>query len=313
MKILPIEGVIGLDTTAAQVRGELKGAGDVELQVNSPGGFVHDGIAIHNLLRDHRRAGHRVTARIMGLAASASSFIPLAAETITVMDNAIVFVHNPHMMAVGDQHAMTKAARLLDSAAALLGEAYARRLGVDAAAARALMDAETWWHGPEALAAGFADSVESSGDSDTDRAQALATAQLAVNGALDSIRTHPEPLDRLAALLPTDRRQPEARRPEPAQGSEEAERERILGILTLPEARDRQAAALELAKLPTMTMEAARAVLASLPAAASARQGPTAFERHMAALGNPILGDDHDADDHASFDPAAWEILRPAR
>lgn len=313
MTPIPIEGIIGLDITPANVRAQLAGAGDIEIQVHSPGGFLHDGIAIHNLLLDHRRAGHRVTARITSLAASAASYVLLAAESISAAANATVMIHNPHMIALGDHRALAKSAQLLAAAAGLMAEGYAARLGVEQDAARALMDAETWWHGQEIVDAGLAQALESPvADEPTGRKQAVARGQLAVTAMLESVKSHPEPLDRLAALLPTPERPPmsHATPPNTTQAIE-AERARLLGILELPEARERQAAALALAKTPGMTPEAAAAVLAAVPVPKPAG-GLSAFEKHMAALGNPPIGDDDDSRPPAP-DPAAWSLLRSTR
>lgn len=313
--ILPIEGCIGFDITPAQVRAQLAGAGDVEIQVHSPGGALYDGIALHNALVDHRRAGHRVTARVTGLAASAASYVLLAAESITAAANAMVMIHNPHMLACGDHRALAKSAQLLDTAAAMLAEGYAARLGVTVDAARRMMDDETWWHGQEIVTAGLALALESPVTDDPllPKSQAVARGQLAVNAMLDAVKAHPEPLERLAALLPTatTATMPSAA-PEIARAVE-SERMRILGILSLPEARDRPAAAAALAQTKEMTPAAAAAILATVPATTSARHGPSEFERHMAALGNPRVGLDDEGADSQAFDPRAWSVLRTTR
>jgi len=59
-----------------------------------------------------------------------------------------------------------------------------------------------------------------------------------------------------------------------------AERDRIMGILSLDEAQGREAAAKELAKNPAMTVEGAKAVLAAIPQTAQAAS-ETALDRLM--------------------------------
>jgi ATP-dependent protease ClpP protease subunit len=99
---LNIDGAIGVDVFAREVREQLAAAeGPVEILVNSPGGSVTEGVAIYNAIRDYRRAGNQVTARVVGLAASMSSYIPLAADTVTVEDNAVFMIHEPSMIALG--------------------------------------------------------------------------------------------------------------------------------------------------------------------------------------------------------------------
>jgi ATP-dependent protease ClpP protease subunit len=204
MKVITLEGVVGLDITPAEIRAQLQAAGDVELQVHSPGGFLHDGIALHNVIADHRRAGHHVTARLIGLAASAASYMVLAADTIRAAPNSVVMIHNPHVLTIGDHRALAKTANMLSAAAGLMADGYAARLGITPEAARALMDGETWWHGEEIAAAGFADQLEApleTTEAPAGKEQAVARGRFAVSAMLDAIKAQPEPLDRLAALV----------------------------------------------------------------------------------------------------------------
>ena len=231
MKTIHLEGVVGIDITPADVRAQLQGAGDVELQVHSPGGFLHDGIALHNVISDHRRAGHHVTARLIGLAASAASYLVLAADTIRAAPNSVVMIHNPHVLTIGDHHALAKTATMLSAAAGLMAEGYAARLGITPEAARALMDGETWWHGEEITAAGFADQLDApleTTEAPASKEQAVARGQFAVSAMLDALKTQPEPLERLAALLPVT---PAPAAPNAAERAAAAERERIQAVL----------------------------------------------------------------------------------
>lgn len=262
MTPIHIEGCIGWDITPADVRAQLQGAGDVELQVHSPGGFLHDALAIHNALLDHRRAGHRVSARVTGLAASAASYIVTAAEVVTAARNAVVMIHNPHVLALGDHRALAKSAQVLEAAAGLLADGYALRLG-GAESAHALMDAETWWHGEEIVSAGFADALDPPLEADPasqSRSQAMAHGQFAVSAMLDGLKNHPEPLDRLAALLPSSKTPPAQSAAELAAA---AESQRIQAVLSL-HAPGHEALLRELAfDGHTTGPEAAAAVLAA--------------------------------------------------
>lgn len=230
MDTIHIEGCIGWDVTPTEVRAQLQGAGDVEVQVHSPGGFLHDGIAIHNALLDHRRAGHRVTARVVGLAASAASYIVLAAEQITAARNAVVMIHNPHVLALGDHRALAKSAQVLEAAASLMADGYAARLG-GVESARALMDAETWWHGEEIVTAGFADALDAPLEEEpaASKQQEVARGQFAVAAMLDGLKQQSEPLERLAALLPSVKSSPDQTA---AERAAVAERERIQAVLS---------------------------------------------------------------------------------
>ncbi|MCP4549670.1 MAG: Clp protease ClpP, partial [bacterium] len=75
---LDIHGVIGMDVDSSMVAAILRNAGDVSeigVSINSPGGSVHAGIAIYNLLRRHAA---KVIVYVDGLAASIASVIMLA-------------------------------------------------------------------------------------------------------------------------------------------------------------------------------------------------------------------------------------------
>jgi ATP-dependent protease ClpP protease subunit len=177
MNQIALEGVVGLDVTAKEFRQKLSEAGsDVELLINSPGGVVTDGIAIFNAIRDHRRNGGSIVARVVGMAASMATYIPMAATSVEIEDNAIWMIHNPWGLAIGDQNEMRKEADILDGMASILARAYSEKTGIADADIRAMMDSEKWIYGSEIKEAGFADSVIPAGDGPEDRPEALAVA-----------------------------------------------------------------------------------------------------------------------------------------
>ena len=92
--------------------------------VNSPGGSVYEGIAIFNLLRDFRRGGGVVNAKIKGLAASMATYVAMAADSVSVEDNAVWMVHNPWNISVGDAREMRKEADILDGLAKIRSQHY---------------------------------------------------------------------------------------------------------------------------------------------------------------------------------------------
>ena len=77
----------------------LKGVGDVDVRVNSPGGDVFAGVSIFNALRRHEG---EVTVHVDGLAASAASLFTLAGDKSFIADNAMVMVHKAWSFAVGN-------------------------------------------------------------------------------------------------------------------------------------------------------------------------------------------------------------------
>lgn len=145
--------------TAKQFISEFKkipAGNTVLLRVNSPGGDVFDGLAIYNVIARHPGA---VKATIDGLAASMASVIVMAANEITMPDNAYMMIHNPWGISIGDAEEMIKTADLLGKLAGTLADTYAKRSGQDAEKIAELMNEETWLTAAEAKELGLADNV----------------------------------------------------------------------------------------------------------------------------------------------------------
>ena len=136
---------------------DLRGLGPVQsirLSINSPGGDVFDGWAIYNALKMHPA---KVEATVMGVAASMASVIAMAADTITMPLGAMMMIHNPVGVAVGEAKDMQHMAALLDQIKQDIVAAYANRTGMSTDEIATLMDAETWMNGQQALDQGFCD------------------------------------------------------------------------------------------------------------------------------------------------------------
>lgn len=129
---------------------------NITVRINSPGGDVFDGIAMHNDLHAHPATVH---VDVVGLAASAASIIAMAGDTISVADNAFIMIHNAWGMAVGDKEVMTEFADVLEQIDEALARTYAERTGIDVKDIVAMMAAETWLSGADAVEQGFADEV----------------------------------------------------------------------------------------------------------------------------------------------------------
>lgn len=136
---------------------DLDALGDVQsitVRINSPGGVVWDGFAIYNALKDHPAEVH---VRVDGLAASIASVIAMSGDTVTMGEGAMLMVHNPWSLAMGDANDLRGAADMLDKVKEGLVHAYAWRTGLDRGTVADLMEAETWFTAAEAVAHGFAD------------------------------------------------------------------------------------------------------------------------------------------------------------
>lgn len=152
--------------TAADFAKELQAvqAKTITVRMNTPGGDVFDGLAIYNSLKAHGAAIH---VKVDGLAASIGSIIAMAGSTITMGESAFLMIHNPWALVIGNANDMRDMADTLDKIGGSLAGVYATRPKVSKEKAQAFMDAETWFTAEEAVAAGFADAIETTQTDET--------------------------------------------------------------------------------------------------------------------------------------------------
>jgi len=144
--------------TASDVAAALKeaGPGPVNVRINSGGGDVFQGIAIHTLLARHSGI---VSVYVDGLAASAASFIMLAGDRIHAARNGFVMIHDAMTFTYGNGNTHRDAADLLDKVSDNIADMYAESAGEDPAFWRAKMTENGedgfWYTGQEAMEAGL--------------------------------------------------------------------------------------------------------------------------------------------------------------
>jgi ATP-dependent Clp endopeptidase proteolytic subunit ClpP len=136
--------------------GKLSGQ-HIHLRINSPGGSVIEGTAIYNALRRHEGG---LTVHIDAMAASMASVIAMAGAPVYMADNALLMIHNPWTVSMGESKDLRKEADLLDKLKVNLRNAYVRKTGINAEEIAQMMDEETWLDAVEAVALGFADAIE---------------------------------------------------------------------------------------------------------------------------------------------------------
>lgn len=147
------------DVTPVEVKRmvhSLKGAESINMYVNSPGGGVFAGMTIFNMLS---RLPQRIIAYVDGLAASIASVITLAADIIYIPETAMMMVHNPSGVAMGDSEEMRKTADLLDNVKNMIMTVYNEKTRLSIKKIGKMMDNETWMSGQEAVDLGFADGL----------------------------------------------------------------------------------------------------------------------------------------------------------
>lgn len=145
------------DITPAQFREELfAGSGPVTVWINSPGGDCIAASQIYTMLMDYK---NDVTVKIDGIAASAASVIAMAGTEVLMAPTALMMIHNPATIAMGDHADMQKAIEMLDEVKESIINAYEIKTSLSRAKLSHLMDAETWMNANKAVELGFADGI----------------------------------------------------------------------------------------------------------------------------------------------------------
>jgi len=145
--------------SASQFVKDIKEIGSVDrilLHINSPGGEVSDGVAIYNVLRQHKA---RKIVHVDALAASIASVIAMAGDEIHMADNALMMIHNAWGLSMGYAEDMRKTADILDKFDGTIVATYQKRTKLDESKIKELMASETWMNAQEAVDYGFADDV----------------------------------------------------------------------------------------------------------------------------------------------------------
>lgn len=147
----------GDEVTPQMFKEELQdGEGDITVWINSPGGDVFTAAQIYNMLMDYKG---NVTVKIDGLAASAASVIAMAGTEVQMSPVAMMMIHNPATIAIGDSSEMKKAIDMLDEVKESIMNAYEIKTGLSRSRISHLMDAESWFNAKKAVELGFADKL----------------------------------------------------------------------------------------------------------------------------------------------------------
>lgn len=154
----------GDEVTPQLFKDELNaGNGNITVWINSPGGDVFAAAQIYNMLRDYKGS---VTVKIDGIAASAASVIAMAGDTVCVSPVAMMMIHNPATMAMGEVKDMQKAIAMLNEVKESILNAYEFKTGLTRARLSHMMDDETWFNAKKAVELGFADKILFDSDED---------------------------------------------------------------------------------------------------------------------------------------------------
>lgn len=135
--------------------------GPLTVRINSYGGSVADGLAIHNALK---RYPGGVEVVIDAVAYSIASLIAMGGKTISAAKNSLLMIHAPEGGAMGDADDMRNYADLLDRASEAMASSYAPRIGIEKARELVAPGAIQYFTADEALAEGLIDSIDEAVD-----------------------------------------------------------------------------------------------------------------------------------------------------
>ncbi len=129
MATINIFGFIGSEwdgTTLKQVSDQLDGItdSDVTVKISSGGGYVNEGIAIFNLLRNSKK---NITVEIIGQAYSIASVIAMAGNKILIAEFADMMLHPAWTFTEGNAEDLRKTADELDIISAEIFNIYKTR------------------------------------------------------------------------------------------------------------------------------------------------------------------------------------------
>jgi len=156
--VLAIDDEIGFwGTQAKDFRSSLETiTGDLDVEINSPGGDVFAGLGMYNMLRSFAASGKKVTTRNTGLAASIASIIMLAGDKREMPKNAFAMIHSPMTGTYGTAEELRETADTVDKIGASLRDIYVNRMGMKPESVDAMMAKDTWLTADECLENGFA-------------------------------------------------------------------------------------------------------------------------------------------------------------
>jgi len=279
---------------------------ELEVVINSGGGYATDGAAIHALLS--RRTG-ATNVLVDGVAASAASLIAMAGDIVTMSAGSIMMIHDPAGISFGTSADHQKAVEALEALATAYARVYAVKCGKTADECRDIMKAETWMTPEQAIAEGFADAANDNAAPAVAafdyRAYASAPEDLravaSANGWSMTRATRKPPMASAPAPTGHHKEKPDmtdkskaddttatlnAAKATAASDAVKADRDRRAAIMALDETTGRELLAEHLHSTTEMTVDQVKASLVVAPLAATEEKpSPAAYDKVRAAAG----------------------------
>ena len=170
---------------------EMNGVDTIEVNINSYGGEVAEGLAIYNALKRHNA---KVITRCDGFACSIASVIFSAGDERIMHDASLLMIHNAWTYASGNAADLRKQADDLETITQASKNAYMANVNISEDELTAIMDAESWIAPADAVEMGFATSIESFGTKAPSQNARMAIFNL-VTSAKDVDPSEPNPTE----------------------------------------------------------------------------------------------------------------------
>ena len=147
------------DVSSYTLSKELQGldVDTINVHINSYGGEVAEGLAIYNMLKNHKA---KVNTICDGFACSIAAVIFMAGDERIMNNASLLMVHNAWTHTAGNANELRKQADDLDIISQASMEAFKAHVNISDDELKALLDAESWLSPQEALEKGFATSIK---------------------------------------------------------------------------------------------------------------------------------------------------------
>lgn len=162
---------------------------DVDIEINSPGGYIYPASEIYTALMQHKG---NVNVTITGRAASAASVIAMAGTKVSMSPTAQIMIHNVSATGSGDYRDFEHYAEQLKKSNDTIANAYMLKTGKTREEILKLMDYETWFTPEEAKEHGFIDEIMTREETPNDIRLVAASDYLIPQAVIDKLKQEKE-------------------------------------------------------------------------------------------------------------------------
>lgn len=130
------------------------------LVINSPGGSVFEGWRLFDELRAASLAGHVVTTKVRGMAASMAAVLVQAGDHRIIGPESYLMIHEPSTVAWGKAFEVKEQARFIERLNDQIAKKFSERSGKSIKAMKAIFEkTDAWFSAEESVKHGFADRI----------------------------------------------------------------------------------------------------------------------------------------------------------